>query len=377
MKIKYFFSMALIAIMSLTACSDNNDPSADSSEQSIYLKLGNVLSGVQTRSDEAALTTSNAVTLTDGYIYFITGQDGIKNWYKISATESTDIANKVIKMSDLNSGYKFENVSGEVEQVYVVGNPNLGVDEATKMTSPTTLTELKKVLFSIEDQGVVTDLTIDGIGAVEPANTSDFDTSATTDKQAIVSLTPLCSRIEIAKVTASGDISQYTLTGIFTNQFYSKMALNSTPDVAYLMDETTLSNFSTPAGIYTTYTTMFDNTEDGLGVKSGLVTTPANGAWAYQFFTGATDTEAPRVVLKMKSVIVGGANYSDPQYLNVRGFLNGTTKITTFERGKVYKITDLQFVENNLSDIPDPEDINLWVKVSITPWTIIAVNPEM
>ncbi|WP_321331003.1 hypothetical protein [uncultured Bacteroides sp.] len=384
MKTKSLFVVAAIAVTFLAACSDSSDSLPEANEHSVFLKLGNVQTKASTtRGDEAPLTNSNAVTLTDGYIYFVTDQDGIKAVYKITSTESTDINNKVIKLSDLEAGYKFTNVSGEVTSVYIVGNPNLGDNEDATMRSFTTLKALRAgVNVSISNQSNVNDLTIDGIGIVKTASATDLEVDASAvaegDKEAIITLMPLCARIEIPNITAGGTVSAYTLQGIYVNHFYKQMPLNSVANSADLVSEQALSNFdsSVTTSLYHTYPGMCDDNATSLGIKDALVTTPttASNVWAYQCFAAG----APRIILKLTGVTAGAGTFTGTQFLNIRGFLNaGGTEITNLEKGNVYRITGLVFNEGHLSQVPDPEDINLWVQVSVTPWTINTVTPEM
>jgi len=377
MKIKSFFALAiLLAVTFLSGCSSTSDDlTSESGKQTIYLKLGNVL----TKSEDTKLDNTNSVNFNDGYIYFITSQGGIKDYYKIDNsgnTETATLKTKVISLSALKgNGVSFKNISGEVKKVYIVGNPNLDSDEEATMTAPTTLADLQRIVISIKNQGVASDLTIDDLANITAANQTDFPGSVTGDQEAVVSLLPLCSRIQIDKVTGSSKISAYTLKGLYVNKFYDQMPLNSIPTTGVF----DLTDF-TSAG-YASYSTMYDNdgsydTGTGLG-GSTLIKSPADSkVWAYQFFVGNA-LITPRVVLVLKGVTASEGTYSDPQYLNVRGFLDAAGNAVTLERGHIYEITDLVFKENHLSSVPDPADINLWVKVSVINWTVNTVTPDI
>lgn len=374
MKTKFSFLATLVVALGLMSCSENNDLPVDTDNQSIYLKIGNIESA-QTRSEGTSVTEAEAVTLTDGYIYFITAQDGIKEWYKIASSGTSDVANKVITTTDLKNGFKFSNVSGEVSKVYIVGNPNLGSGEATTMEGFKTLSELKAgVNISISSQNNVQDLTIVGEGVV----TAVLE-GAETDKQAVVSLTPLCARIEVGAIKVIGTITGYTLKGIYVNRFYANKTLSNV--FSNLQNEELTDNFSTAGtGIYSSYPTMCDQNDAGLGSQASLVTSPTTGnnVWAYQFFPGGT--ENPRITFKLTGVTssVGGESYPDPQFVNIRGFLNSKgTAITTFAPGTIYHINEVSIEKNNLTQLPDPEDINLWVTVTINTWKVEVVTPVM
>lgn len=373
MKAKFPFLATLVVALGLMSCSENNDLPVDTDNQSIYLKIGNIESA-QTRSESTAVPTTEAVTLTDGYIYFITAQDGIKEWYKIASSDTSDVANKVITTSDLKNGFKFSNVSGEVSKVYIVGNPNLGSSEATTMEGFKTLSELKAgVNISISSQNDVQDLTIVGEGGV----TAVLE-GAETDKQAVVSLTPLCARIEVGAIKVTGTITDYTLKGIYVNRFYANKTLSNV--FANLQNEESTDNFGVAGtGVYNTYQTMCDQDATSIGNKISLTTSPKTGnVWAYQFFPGGA--ENPRITLKLSGITssVASESYPDPQFVNIRGFLNSTGKaITTFAPGTIYHINEVSIEKNNLTQLPDPEDINLWVTVKINTWKVEVVTPIM
>ena len=204
-------------------------------------------------------------------------------------------------------------------------------------------------------------------------------TAAATDRQAVVSLTPLCARIEVGAIKVIGTITGYTLKGIYVNRFYANKTLSNA--FSNLQSEELTDNFSTAGtGIYSSYPTMCDQNDAGLGSQASLVTSPTTGnnVWAYQFFPGGA--ENPRITLKLSGITssVAGESYPDPQFVNIRGFLNSTGKaITTFAPGTIYHINEVSIEKNNLTQLPDPEDINLWVTVTINTWKVEVVTPIM
>ena len=92
------------------------------------------------------------------------------------------------------------------------------------------------------------------------------------------------------------------------------------------------------------------------------------------------DRISPRVVVKLTDIVSTIGTYANTQYLNIRGFKTSSDPNAVpmgLARGQVYKIEDLQFKESDLSDVPNPADISLTVKVSVNPWTITVVKPVM
>ena len=90
----------------------------------------------------------------------MTSQENIKLCYRISPKggTSTNLDQLVINVDDFwgkasgASGYPFQNVSGEVTKVYIIGNMPDAVAEAT-VRAKTTLTELKKIAVPLPGLG--------------------------------------------------------------------------------------------------------------------------------------------------------------------------------------------------------------------------------
>lgn len=57
--------------------------------------------------------------------------------------------------------------------------------------------------------------------------------------------------------------------------------------------------------------------------------------------------------------------------------MNASTgaEITVFARNTIYKITDLAFTDGDISIVPEPEEIGIWIHVEVEDWTTVYVNP--
>lgn len=379
-----FFGILFIALCAMTSCTfEDGEGIADTAGlHDVYIKFENAgMPG--TRAEEVPKTGTDKVTFTNGYLFFLTAQDQVKQCYHIMpAGVAANKANYEIALADFwggasGSGYLFENVSGEVKKVYLIGNMP-GTIADPDIRAITTLGKLKELAAGIETQDKVDEVLIDGMD-----DNLQSDPSDATQQTANITLTPLCSRIEIARLTAGGNVTAYMLTGIYVSHFYTKMAFNETPDA---LD---LKKYAAAGGAdYTVYKLLCDQPESpatSIGTQSGLVTTPtvANNVWAYQFFPGTGASRVPpRIVIKLTGVAasVGSFDATKDYYLNIRGFKTpgaGNVDPISLERGKVYKIVDVPFLENDISDIPNPEDINLTVNVEIAAWVIETVEPIM
>lgn len=379
---KKLFTFLFIALFGLSGCTleDDNTGNADY-VQDVFIRFENA-GQPNTRADEGAKGNTDHVTFSSGYIFFITSQNSIKKCYRIApAGTTTDLVNNTIALNDFwttasTSGYLFQNVSGEVTKVYIIGNIP-GSDNITEsiIRSKTTLAELKKIAVPISAQSNVDEVTMDGID--ETLENIDGDN---TKKKAEITLTPLSSRIEIAQFTSAEDVT-YKLQGIYISHFYNELPLNETVDAN--KQEVYASNGGAD---YSVHTYMCDQATDataGLGTQNGVVTAPttAGNVWAYQFLPGADANRiSPRIVIALNGVTasVGSFDQAQTYYLNIRGF-NTASNMDPMkvERGKVYKIANILFKESDISDIPNPADINLTVTVSVANWDPVTVEPIM
>lgn len=385
---KKFFTLMAIALMGLAGCTSDDD--AIDYVQDVFIKLENA-ARPDTRAEEPSKGSSDTdkVTFSSGYIFFITNQGSIKKCYRIApAGTPTDLPNNVISISEFwgsasgNNGYLFQNVSGEVTQVYIIGNiPDSGNTTVSDIRAQTTLTKLKELTIPVTTQSDIDDVTMEGLAS----SLINLDPNDTTKKKAEVTLEPLCSRIEIAKITSGGNVTGYKLQGIYVSHFYSELPLNENAVSSKQQLFTTA-----PGGAdYTTYACMCDVATvpaDGLGIKAGAATAPdAGNVWAYQFFPGANaDRISPRIVIKLNNVAASVGNFATSDnnfyFLNIRGFkaINaGDVDPMSVSRGKIYKIENVAFKENDISDIPNPADISLTVNVSVKNWVVETVEPVM
>lgn len=384
---KKLLGILFMALLGMTSCTmeDGGEATGADRLQDVYIKFENA-GTPGTRAEEASKTGTDKVSFSNGYIFFLTGQDNVKKCYHILPTGQTaNKANNEITLADFwggasSGGYLFSNVSGEVTKVYLIGNMPSTISD-TDVRSKTTFAKLKELTSGIETQNKVDLVLIDGADALKTAPGGDA-----TKKVADITLVPLCSRIEIAKITAGGAVAGYKVQGIYVSHFYNKMAFNETSVAG------NLEKYAAGGGA--DYTTKFASLCDvatvpatGLGTQTGLATAPATSTnvWAYQFFPGNnTGRVPPRIVIKLNGVSVnagfGSFDSTKDYFLNIRGFKAtgaGDVDPMSLERGKVYKIANVAFEENDISDVPNPADIDLTVTVEVAAWVPKTVEPIM
>lgn len=373
-RMKVWLMMALCAVIASCTANEEEGLGMDGS-QTIVLKIG---SAVDTKAVETPGTSSDKATLTNGYMFFATSKGAIRRCYKLleSGKGSTDIAKLEILVTDITGvdGYTFDNVPGDVAKVYILANvPETGETAEATIRSKTTLDAVKALNIQVTDQKTYASVTMDGSGDVTP--TSGEKRTAT------VNLKVFCSRLEIPSLTASGDITSFKVKGIYVSHFYKQVPLTEkvVADQLYKYTEAGKGDYSS------TYSMLadVDDGSDGLGETSGKTVSAGDSkTWAYQFIPGASgaDREGIRVVIAL-SDIKGTGTYEGTQYLNIRGLVandNNDPNPTAMllERGKIYNMgANLTFDEGDLSPVPNPDDISLTVKITVTPWGVETVKP--
>lgn len=131
-----------------------------------------------------------------------------------------------------------------------------------------------------------------------------------------------------------------------------------------------------PNFAYTNYSTMYDVIDRPVPVTAGaasITPTTAGDVWAYHLF--GNSNPAPHIILKLTNVVYQDGSTFPTRYVTVKGFRETGVDVGTFERNVIYKILDLAFTDDNISPVPEPEDINIWVHVQVQPWETIEVTP--
>ncbi len=138
---------------------------------------------------------------------------------------------------------------------------------------------------------------------------------------------------------------EYEVTGVFVDDYF--------PEFNYV-----------GGGVGTIFSQGDDTTFTGIGDTgswtadaSGVaVAGPAGEVWAYNLAAGSV----PRLIVRV--VEAGG----ETKFITVTGY----TGVTSFKPGYIYRINNIEFTGENLTEEPNQEDVSLSVKVSITEWKL-------
>lgn len=356
-----------VATMSIS-CSKENVGSADKTQAVLSVKISsaklNSRASVSTPISDAYKTP-----LTDGVIFIL------------------DAANSITKAVAIVSGTGvngIESANGQqitaVEsnsKVYVVANigSTLVTEWTTAGTIPANLTALNTKVLDINGangQGTEalplnTATLANSEGTAEPIvlGTGTGGASGTNQGEAkvTVSLVPTITRVELFKIEGTGNITGFTVEGVYIDKYYPQYTIaGSTAGTIFNNNQAVdFSSYEPVMAIETAYQ------------AASLIASPTPSVWGFNLAAGAT----PRIIVKLTNVTgttsTGATIPSGTYYLTVKTFAKGGTPLTSFARGKVYRLghgTDagLKFDENDITITPNPIDIDLWVTVDVAEW---------
>lgn len=360
-----------LAGLAFAACSNDDEVSNfdNGEKQSVVIKI-DTANGELTRALGPSVDDQNGqkIQLNDVTIFFATeGGNVVKttsidgkqteNWSKLTGT-----------------GYIEHNVPTSVKKVFVVGNKEAFLN--VNMAQIATQEELKTKAIAAATQTDITKLALYGEGStleeVQPQvdhghKTTTFTTTAT--------LAPLMSRIEISGIQCKDLGNQYTsidLKAIGLMNVAQKSNLKKDH-----LENLTLANVVEPgqSGDFVFGSTDFWAWDEitGVSFKNSNDIHPTialpnakQDVYGYNFFaTNENDLQVKLYVAAKQGEITNPVNNT----------VTASFSKTTFEPGKIYKVT-LAFNEKNIGPW-NPDLVQcIEVKVEVAEWKIETLTPE-
>lgn len=370
------------------SCSNENNEVPDVNQKDtkdVFMKLD--LPAV-TKAVEAPLTAATVAPINSLHVYFYDG--GTSNILKhVEITTSS-----VPSISDLATGAKVPDVPAAATKVLVRGN----VPSTITMPNDGSITTVENLQVPITTQNDKDNILLGHVAAtLTEWHTGDpdiFGVSALNpsdgDKYAAIELEPAVARIEIEGMQGAGIVTGFKLDGIFVNNFYENLKMGDGSSLgAKVQNGTTPANYDENA-VGTLYTTankekLFDlpaisSTPNALGAPE-VTLTPSTNRWVYHVFENTNSTDANeqlQLVFKLSNLQPSASFSAGSQFLTVRGFKNGGNFVQ-LEKGKVYTVAlnDFKFDESNLSTVPNVTAVGVYLKVTVKPWQVVAVKPNL
>lgn len=421
MKIKHLFIATAAFALGLAGCSKSDDGAKSGSNFDMFMQMD--MEAVTRAAVDFEVNTSDLTVFGDGAIFF-TRNDADETIVRMVKVSSTGQAGSV-SASQLANGYLFKDVQASAVKVYIVGNYDFGSRTFADMNEVRALTV--NVTNQKDDYFGIGKVTLYGFADIQPVGSSTYDSAdiaaaiaAQADRLAVTTISPIMARFEIDKISGDAphadnspsDIDEFTIAGIYINNYYYRVSLTDEPTAT---DDPVHNSNRTPAwpNKYEQYarTTatppgQYDPAWEGLlfddsvfGTTEALSHEPADFdadmvMWAYNVF--ADGSAVPHIVLHLENAKVNGnlrpnevldgpgASSSDPNagtaYITVTGYYTrNTTADEPILGGNVYKMADLAFSDDNLTDEPYEENEDrdkVWVKVTVKPWEVKQIDPN-
>ena len=352
-----FIAFAMVAMVATSCSKEDVQNNISAPQKSVQFSLENVIS---TRSFDGMISASQ-VQLNDCQVFFV-GADG--SLYTGKNSDGTADATQYFTSAP-SEKLAFHFLPAAVQKVVVVGNYGSEIN-------PVNLNAIKAIATEAAAQQLDENLLV--YGEAELVALNDGKDHGNTYK-AEVSVKPLVSRIEIG-----GFVCEFSETPIYEQIDITMVALNNYYNNATIAG--TVSNYlSTAITSSSVYPFFNDTTAPAYSkdVVSGVSLTPAAPSVdfnkedqyiVYHTFAG----DIPQLVVR----VAGWNNGVEaPLFLATSAFYDGTTKIESFEAGKVYRMKfngENRFAFDD-TDLNQPEKC---VDVTIEPaeWVIVNVTPE-
>lgn len=369
------FKLAVISVATIlvsTSCKQKETSNEENTTKSQTVTLN--ISSAATKSVDAPVTGGTLTPIEDAGLFFFS-EDGTRvHTFILNSTPTGIIA--------------VTNVPTSATKILVVANYIAsGNGSNYEVFGGKTLADCQALSVSVSSLQTETGKGVDGmIMSGAPATIINTTVSPETPTgKADVTITPIVSRIEIKSIgTKTGSsvqnpITGFRLLGIYIPNHYATgtMAAQGTgelvkPEVTNYTAKFPFAPEATEAG----YLNDFNAT--------GLQKSIADNVYAYHTFPAVGEANLPSIVLQVDQVTYNdgassNASYDNGnvQYVTVTNYSNKSAGVTSFEAAKVYSIAAINFGIDNLTNDPKNKPRTVSVEVTVTPWTVEEITPEL
>jgi hypothetical protein len=388
---KKYFLMAVVATAILfTSCSKDETPTVVEKDVLVTIKLG----GVQPRSVEAP-ATQGQLKMENGWIYVVAPDGTIRHHERLNITAA-------VGAGTTTDGQTLNRLIASDSRIYIIGNfPNLpatgdispipttgGINGIKSVAaSMSTQTDYTKAALANTGDPVAIILTGGRIPTGEPNAGAEI-------ANVTVDVKPLISRVELAEVVGAGNIIGYDVTGVFIDDTYPSFVWGGGHH-GDIRSQGTNTTFTVPGDITGTPGTLDwgwpavpAGTDKYVASPGGSDVWAHNVAPAHTPFNPQDGYLMPRFLIRVENVETnpGFEKPAPVYYLTVRRYNADTATgaaITYFKRGKIYQVGGpkgshgFEFNEDNLEIVPNLEDVQLEVEVTVIDWIPVVIIPGL
>lgn len=391
-------SLAILASMTLFACSNNEDvnvPSSDNAPKEVILRLDGIAANVSRSTDANTTNEGTAVSVSNIAVILYDANGDIYVCDEITA-DNSDPDWAIITGE---TGKKYEAVDPNVDRVMVIGNTSTINNFSTIAAVGQPISKVNELTIDLKSQnqaGTGTDTSTKGNLTLygDEELTRDYDQETTNADgievySAHVEILPLIARIEVKniKCTFKPDgapitgISSFNVLGIGIVDYYNQLTLGTQTVVEdSWMDAKTTANSD---GKILPPSTQ-DTPAEGSYIFCKQTEPNANWSWAFDNITSTTLTSSGsnNDVQTVEKTFAYNF-FPSTEIANVRLYLQSNNNdrfvVTanfnqTPQRGYIYQF-EYAFDET----VPgswDKDQKNVYITVEAVPFTIVNVTPD-
>jgi hypothetical protein len=380
---KKILLFAAAAAMVFTSCMKEEGQTIPAGQSRISVKLANVVK--KTRNiDTPAGSGAEAEFSNDSrvYVYVLTAEGGKEHGEAITKDEA--VAGKL-----LNEGQPFSNTC----KVFVLANIPADITDAM-LSGANNLTEIKALSSTIVYDNTLTTNIKDNVTFATPtlANVNGEPTELeeadpTGLAMANVMVAPTFARIEFKEVRGGASIpptaGTFKIDGLFLDKYYSEYTIGGgiATGATYYNRGNVPFDGDAPAGWFC------EIPEYPLSsTTSKSITAGSGNVWA---FHAAANSTPPTFVVRFSAmrfyeIMTENPDVYDtvstptpvpttelPKYLSITGYAGNEP----FKAGHIYKVSVIEFDYKQVADTPNPDAVNIQVKVDIEPWVVVDLTP--
>jgi hypothetical protein len=406
-KINVMTYVAIVALLALGSCTKENGGEADPGEMTT-VKFQVSYEGGTSRAVANPLNTGDLLTLKAGHIFFTDGGGNIVR--HVGIVEGANLTSgpgseRVSLTTVMGEEAVILNVPASVQRCYILANDvaakiggSTGVTGNQEGNNISTILNLTTTAPNLNSAaGDLSTVAQFGSGTIVPGAGQTAVGNVPYDAAVEVPIRALTSRIQIKKITGgvfeykdSEDedqqitIDNFTVEGIYINNYYSEMTVASTWPSAVVNHLQDVTKYTT-AG-----TAPYSSTGNGYKLAdaplaqadNSLIVAPADNSkvWAYNVFptseSAANNANVPHIIIKLSSVTftdsgTGAQNTLTNQYLTIAKIMTqgGSATVNAFLPNNSYTFNDIVFDYSKLSPLPEATEIDVLVTVDLIKWT--------
>lgn len=369
---------ALIACMAfmagLAGCSKDLPGEIGNGEKTVRIQIPR---SAVTRAAGQHVAEKTTVVVNDAAIYFTSAGGNIMETVLVDCSETP--AEGAVTMAALEAGVEFTNLPGSITAVYVVAN------------SPVAYAQTNVSAFAAADaitlasQADIEDVALYGMNTLGAPVTPA--TPTTNAKYSVeITIAPVVARFEIGSIAANWNkggmvstVTAFDLDGIFLDNYYTTMSFDGAAKSASVPGSVVPSHYvAANFPVQVSDLTAF-HAATGVARPAYVAKEDAdeNTVWAYNLLA-PRGGGMPSLVIRLSDVVVetnDAVTYAGDKFLNIKNILDGDgKKITVLEAGKVYRLKELSFAEDHLTDNPNQNLIDVTVIVTVLPWDSVEVG---